>query len=420
MNRTTSAIDEIGAAPAAGPDAYGTLRDAFAVALMLSSAPCLALIFTATGPVLPLIAAHFAKPNGSVFSAGGIAIDGPFFAQLVATMPSFGLIVGGGPTGWLIDRLGVRRVLVGALLFFALFGSAGLYIDNPAVLLLSRLGLGFAAVALGAATVWLLGARFDGAGRARALSWRNILGGIAGVGSIWVVGDLAEAFGFHAVFSLFLIPLLLVPVALFAVPRAVAGSRAAKADGQRISLGFLWPIYALAVVLAIVMMINATQLSFLLADIGIHSPRAISHVAVMGSLASMAGSVLYAYAGPRLGIRGNYTVGAVLLGGGVAVVGLSYSALLASIGAGITGLGAGWVAPHLSRLVLDRAPEAARGRAVGLNFSAIYFGDFINPYVVRPLTLALGIHKAFILIGATVALTGLQIFVRRRPAAPHG
>ncbi len=410
------ATEEISAAPLADVRANDRVRDAFAVALMLSSAPCLALIFTATGPVLPLIAAHFAKSDGSVFSVGSIAIDGPFFAQLVATMPSFGLIVGGAPTGWLIDRLGVRRVLIGALLFFALFGSAGFYIDNAALLLLSRFGLGFAAVALGAATIWLLGARFAGAGRARVLSWRNILGGIVGVGSIWTVGDLAEAFGFHAVFSLFLIPLVLIPVTLFAVPASVAGTRAVKVDGPRVSLVFLWPIYALAIVLSIVMMITATQLSFLLVDIGIRSPRAISHVAVMGSLMSMVGSVLYAYGGPRLGIRGNYTVGAALLGVGVAVIGLSYGALAASIGAGITGLGAGWVAPHLSRLVLDRAPEAARGRAVGLNFSAIYFGDFINPYVVRPLTLLLGIHQAFILIGGTVALTALQIFVPNRRA----
>ena len=53
---------------------------------------------------------------------------------------------------------------------------------------------------------------------------------------------------------------------------------------------------------------------------------------------------------------------------------------------------------------------------MGLNFSAIYFGDFINPYVVRPLTILFGIHQAFILIGGTVALTALQIFVRRKPA----
>jgi MFS family permease len=410
------ATDEITAAPFPDAHAYGGLRDAFAVALMLSSAPCLALIFTATGPVLPLIAAHYASAGSAVFSMGGLHIDGPFFAQLIATMPSFGLIVGGAPTGWLIDRLGIRRVLTGALSMFALFGSAGLYIEDPALLLLSRFGLGFAAVAVGAATISLLGARFAGAARARILSWRNILGGVVGVGSIWIVGDLAEAFGFHAVFSLFLIPLLLVPVTLFAVPPTIVGARAAKADGPRVSLVFLWPIYALAVVLAIVMMITATQLSFLLVDIGIRSPRAISHVVVMGSLMSMVGSVLYAYGGPRLGIRGNYTVGAALLGGGVAVIGLSYSALVASIGAGITGLGAGWVAPHLSRLVLDRAPEAARGRAVGLNFSAIYFGDFINPYVVRPLTILFGIHQAFILIGGTVALTALQIFVRRKPA----
>ncbi len=186
---------------------------------------------------------------------------------------------------------------------------------------------------------------------------------------------------------------------------------------RRISLVFLWPIYALAVVLSIVMMITATQLSFRCWSISASAARGrFSHVVVLGSLMSMVGSVLYAYGGPRLGIRGNYTVGAALLGIGVVVIGLSYSALAASIGAGITGLGAGWVAPHLSRLGAGPCARPARGRAVGLNFSAIYFGDFINPYVVRPLTIVLGIHQAFMLIGGTVALTALQIFVPQRRA----
>ncbi|HTJ65675.1 MAG TPA: MFS transporter [Alphaproteobacteria bacterium] len=402
-----------------GASASGT-RDWGAVLLMVASAPCLALIFTATGPILPLIAGHFAGAGGVVFSLAGLEIHGPFYAQLLATLPSFGLIIGGGPSGWLIDRLGVRIVLTGALLLFVLFGSAGLYLDGAVALLLSRFFLGFSAVALGAASISLVGERFDPAGRARLLSWRNILGGVIGVVSSWYSGDIAEIFGFHAVFAMFLVPAILIPVALYALPPRPMGPRAAKQSAADISLAFLWPLYALAIVLSVVMMINATQLPFLLVTNGITTPRMISHTMVLGSLASMAGSVLYSWAGPKLNISGNYTAGAALLGIGVTVLGLSHDRPVAALGIAITGLGAGWVAPHLSRIILDRAPPAARGRAVGLNFSAIYLGDFVNPYIVPPIAVLVGIHNAFILIGGLVALSALQILVPRRKTVAVG
>ena len=76
--------------------------------------------------------------------------------------------------------------------------------------------------------------------------------------------------------------------------------------------------------------------------------------------------------------------------------------------------------PHFARTVLNLAPPAARGRAVGLNFFFTYLGDFLNPVAVHPLALAIGIHRAFLLIGAITAATALQIVVpfRSRPRAP--
>lgn len=391
-------------------------RDWIGIAVMLSSAPSLALIFTATAPVLPLIAKHFAPGGQPAFTVPGLglAVDGPFFAQLVATMPSIGLMLGGGPTGFAIDRFGVRRVLLCALVAFALFGSAGLYLDNPIWLLGSRLALGFAAIAYGSATIWLIGGRFDDAGRARALSYRNIMGGIAGLTSVLLAGHIAEAAGWQGVFALFLVPLLLIPATLFAIAPAPPRQRQAADVMVKASLAFLWPIFTLAVLLAVVMMMNTAQLSFLLLDNGISGPHAQSHVMVAGSAMSMVGSILYSELGPRLGSRGNYTVPAALLGLGCILIGLSHDATLATIGAGLTGSGAGWMIPHFSRLILGRAPASARGRAVGLFYSAIYLGDLINPFVIRPIAMALGIHRTFLIVGGMVAVSALQIFVPRR------
>jgi hypothetical protein len=72
------------------------------------------------------------------------------------------------------------------------------------------------------------------------------------------------------------------------------------------------------------------------------------------------------------------------------------------------------LAPHFIRIVLNGAPAEARGPAVGLAFTAIYLGDLLNPFVIHPLAVAIGLHHAFLLVGAIVAVTALQIIVPRR------
>jgi MFS family permease len=395
-------------------------RDWVAIAVMLSSAPSLALIFTATGPVLPMIAKHFAPAGQPAFTIPGlgVAVDGPFYAQMLGTIPSVGLCIGGAAAGFAIDTFGSRRVLLWAIAAFALFGSAGLYIDNAVGLLASRFALGFAAIAYGSATIAMIGNRFDDTGRARALSWRNIAGGIAGIASITAAGGIAHANGWHGVFALFLVPLVMIPATLFAVapaePRTTARSEAAAKE----SLVFLWPILLLAVFLAIVMMMNTTQFQFLMVENGITDPNELSHVMLAGSAMSMVGSLLYSELGPKVGFSLNYTISALLLGMGGMAVGLSHGPIEAAIGGALTGTGSGWLIPHLSRTILARTPASARGRAVGFFFFAIYLGDLINPIIIRPIALQLGLHRTFFIIGGIVALSALQIVLPRRKKAP--
>lgn len=395
-------------------------RDWAAIAVMVSSAPSLALIFTATGPVLPLIAKHFAPEGHPAFTIPGLGIpvDGPFFAQMLGTLPSVGLCVGGAAAGFAIDRFGSRLVLLWAIVAFALFGSAGLYIDDAVGLLASRFALGFAAIAYGSATIAMIGNRFDDAGRARTLSYRNILGGISGIASITAAGSIAHTHGWNGVFALFLIPLAMIPATLFAVgrraPRAAARSEAVAKE----SLLFLWPILTLAVFLAIVMMMNTTQFQFLLAENGVSDPKELAHVMLAGTTMSMVGSLLYSELGPKVGFSLNYTVSSLLLGLGVMTIGLSHGPLVAALGGALTGTGSGWLIPHLSRTILARTPASARGRAVGFFFFAIYLGDLLNPIVIRPISLQLGLHRTFFIMGSIVALSALQIVLPRRKKAP--
>ena len=395
-------------------------RDWVAIAVMLSSAPSLALIFTATGPVLRVIANHFAADGHPAFVIPGLglSVDGPLFAQMLGVLPSVGLCIGGAAAGFAIDRFGSRLVLLCAIAAFALFGSAGLYIDDAVGLLASRFALGFAAIAYGSATIAMIGNRFDDAGRARALSWRNILGGISGIVSLMAAGSIAHSYSWHGVFALFLVPLVMIPATLLGVAPATPRTTARAEAAAQESLLFLWPILTLAVFLAVVMMMNTTQFQFLLAENGVTDPKELSHVMLAGSTMSMVGSLLYSELGPKVRFSLNYSISALLLGLGVMTVGLSHGPIVAAMGGALTGTGSGWLIPHLSRTILARTPAAARGRAVGFFFFAIYLGDLLNPIVIRPISLGLGLHRTFFIIGSIVALSALQIVLPRKKKAP--
>src|SRR3954467_2577749 len=120
--------------PASAAWSAPRVKHAFAIGIVLCSSPLLTIVFTAIPPVLSAIAQHF-----------GGGQSGAFAAQLVMTLPTIGIILGGGPAGWLVERFGPRKVLLGAYAAFALCGTAPLYLDSLRLLLATRLLLGLIA-----------------------------------------------------------------------------------------------------------------------------------------------------------------------------------------------------------------------------------------------------------------------------------
>ena len=401
----------------AKPEFPGGLRGWVAILVMLSSAPSLSLMFTATGPILPMIADHFA-PKGTFVRIPllGAALDGAFFAQLMQALPSFGLMLGSIPVGFAIDRFGARRVLIGAALVFTALGSAGLYIESAVLLLASRFLLGFAAIGFGAATVWLIGARFGDVDRARWLSIRNMAGGVAGLVAITASGLLAQHYDWHAPFALFLAVLAIIPLALFAIP-ASPRVDTARSSASWAELEPMWPLYLLIVVLAVVMMMNSTQLPFLLAADGITGAAGRSHIMLVGSTMTIAGSLVYAVAVTRFSATRTYSLIAGFIGLGILTIGLSWAPIVTAVGGALSGFGSGLLIPHFIRLVLGRVSASVRGSAIGFAFAAIYFGDLLNPFLIHPITLFVGIHQTFIAIGSLTLASALQIFIPRGAGA---
>jgi MFS family permease len=401
--------DSIGAAARGGTEAArGGIGHWLALTAMISGGTCIGLLFTALPPVLHRMGEHFA--------GGG---HGELQAQLIMSSAGFGLLLGGLAAALLIERLGARRLLLGGLVLYALAGSAGLYLDDVTALYLSRILAGMAAANISTAANSFIGTYFDEAGRGRMLSAVAALGSVISVVAVLAAGYMGEHVGWRGAFALYLVfPAVLLLAALgSSLGPGLVPARGRAAPGGLI--GLMWPVYLMIAALYVVLMMTSTQLSFLLTENGITSPVVQSRVISMSFAFLFVGAVLYGWLQGRIGATGSFRVGLLLLGVGIGALGFARDPWSAALFTAVKGIGAGFLNPGFIHLVLNRAPEALRGRALGLMTSSMFLGDLMNPVIVAPIRMWLGIHEAFIAFGVAV-LVGAAVSVaagRRRAAA---
>jgi MFS family permease len=376
------------------------LRARVALAVMLCDAPLLAIIFTALPPVLPMLAEHFSQGD-----------DGRLVAQMIMTAPSAGLIIGGALNGWMVDRCSPRSMYLLGLAMFALFGSAGMYLDSAAVLLGSRFLLGIAAMTVTTAAVCMLMASCDITRQARLLGLRNSVGSLIGAVTIFLAAPAAEWGGWRVPFAFYLSSLAVLAIAVVALPGVPNMKREQRAQTSRDSIVHLWPVYLATVLLYIVVFATLTQLSFLLADEGIRSPSAQSWIFGAGPAASVVGAALYGSIRNRLGSRPTLVLVLMAIGVGNAVLGMGHTGPVFASGNFVASFGYGMITPYLCQLVFDNCAVASRGRAAGLLYSSMFFGDFISPLVFRPVSTILGLHGAILMLGVLVLIAATVLML---------
>lgn len=381
-------------------------RAVLLIAVMISGPPLMSLTFSAIAPVLPMIAAHFSDQAG-----------GTMLAQWIMTTPAIGLMLGAPSGGWLIDRIGPRRLILAAFTGFAFGGSAGLWGESPAVLLAGRFVMGFSGATIATATTWLIGARYEERQRRNLIAAQDTIAGMAAMSAVLLAGIAAQAGGWRAPFAIYLVAVPLLLAALVSVPalHPTTNRDGGQASALPISeLMPLWPIYAIIVSSAGLMMMPATQVPFLLQSIGVDNPVVRSQVIACSAFMAIIAAALFPSLRGRLGEAGTFRVilSAYMLG--TATLSLAARPETAAIGCAAMGVGTGLFGPFFASLLISRTPPALRGRAIGLMFGAIFLSEFLSPLVVLPLRHAFGVNGSFGALACLIAI-GLMTATARRP-----
>jgi MFS family permease len=393
-------------------------RDKAAVFVMMTGGILNVLALIAIMPAITAIAGHFAEratPDGTVMTVLGYKFGVELSTQLMITLLNIGIMFAGPLLGLVAGRFGYMRVLPFALGIYAISGSAGLYLDDPRGLLLSRLVIGLAAASISICCYSLIGDRFQGVKRSRMLGYQAALVMAFGLIGLEGGGWIADL-GWRVPFAVYLVGVPMMLIALVAAQPATHGaSQAQKAPGLRVLLP-MWPLYLVLIPFNLAAYMTSVHIFFVLASDGVVKGSLQGHILASSFVFNIITAVLYGRITARLSRKWIFVMLLGLFAASDMIIGLSHNWIGSMIGIWVAGLGGGLMTPFFVNTILNRAPEAARGTAIGLMYTMMYVGDFANPFVITPLRLRVGNHEVFAFVGiALVGVALLQALLRWTP-----
>jgi MFS family permease len=320
-------------------------------------------------PVAPRMAMYFAADPGAM----------PL-VQISVGLPSLFVALLAGLFGVLADRIGRRRLLLGAMLLYAACGVAPFWLDNLVAILVSRAGVGVAEAAVLATATALIGDYFAGE---RREGWFAIQGATATLVAtllIGVSGALSEA-GWRLPFAMYLLPAglaLLVARAIWEPARA-APAREAAAPAPR-----MLAICGVTLLTAICFFVMLVQLPFLLVERGSGAPWQLAAGGVAATITAPLGALLFRLTARRP-VAARLAASFAASGTGLLIVVCMPGYLPTLLGAAINGLGSGMALPTLMAWAMAGRAPSVMGRVAGTWNAAYALGQFLSP----PLFLAI-------------------------------
>jgi MFS family permease len=381
----------------AGPAQFG----------LLLAGSCLSILGAVLiAPVLPKIQDHF---------AGTAGVD--VLAPIVLTVPALLIGLTAPFAGFVIDALDRKRLLIVALLGYALAGTAPLYLDSLGAVIASRAAVGLCEAAIMTCCTTLIADYWSGPQRSRYLALQTLVATLAATVFLALGGALGAA-GWRTPFWLYLVALgLVLPMSRLlwqpaAVPRGER--RLPPLPWRQLLVPCLVTLTGGIVFYALIV-----QLSFVLDDLGVTSSAAIGGVSAAMSLATAAGSASFAKLSrqrPRTLLPIAFGLAAV----GLAVVFAAGTVAVVTVGAVITGAGTGLLLPVLLTWATNRLRFEQRGRGTGLWTGFLFVGEFASPLLVAGFGAAAGGLQAGLGLLAVVAaaLAVVTLLIVPRTAAP--
>lgn len=359
-------------------------------------------------PSLPGLRDHFIDvPNADLL------------VRLALTIPGLAIAISAPVAGNIADRFGRRPVLLFGVVLYCLSGASGLVLDSLPAILVGRVLLGFAVGMVMTAASALIADLYAGPERERVIGLQAAFMGLGGVVFLIGGGVLAEQ-GWRGPFAIYLLPLLALPLMASQIKEpATAAPRAGDAVDFPVRTAAL--IYVFAFLGMIAFYIIPVQLPFLLRSIDAPSPTLAGIGIATTSLSSALTSLfLLKPMRAQLSIQMTLVVSFLAMAAGYGIVWSATTPAVVLAGLALAGIGLGLQMPALVGWLQSEVPPQARGRASGYYTMAMFFGQFVSPFVHAPAARMVGYSGSYLVaagLALVLAVAMLAVWKRRTRAA---
>src|SRR5690606_3091218 len=234
-------------------------------------------------PVLPLLLAEFAAVPGA-----------DYLVPMAVTIPALCIAVLSPVAGLLIDRVGRKRLMVVALLCYAVFGILPWFMQTLHALVAARILLGATEAVIMTTATTLIADYFEGATRERWIARQMVVVSLAAIVLVALGGILGDVLGSRGPFLLYLLGL---PVAVAAALLLFEPDRRAPEGGAGLQLpgrdvfGLLGITFAVSLVFYTLLV----QLGPVLEEKGPATPGMIGGAGAVLNLGMAIGAALFQY-----------------------------------------------------------------------------------------------------------------------------
>lgn len=405
---------------AAAPRIAGTLQGI----LLLLPITLAVMGLTVLVPVVPQVMDAFkTTPNFAYLVQGG-----------VLTMPALCIMLFSAPAGWVADRFGRRRVLIGAMIVYAVFGMAPVVLRDLYAIIASRVGVGICEAVVVTASTTMISDYFKGRQRERWLGNQAAVGSLCSIVMIAIGGALGSVFGWHGVFAIYglSLPLALCVWRFTWEPEAEDDTAIVPVFGAATVAPFPWSrllgICAITLFASIMFYTLLTQNALALTALGVSEPARIGLYTAIATLGVPVGTVAFRRLS-RLPVAALLFIEFGAIGLGFVGMGLAAAPLPYVAAALVNQFGCGMILPTLLTWATAGLAFEVRGRGNGLWQASFAIGQFLTVIVVFLATRLGGVQPAFValaIVNAVVALIAIVFLTRYRgtiaaPAIPpHG
>lgn len=321
-----------------------------------------------------------------------------FYSRLMLTLPSLIIALLAPILGHMIFKFGKKRSATIALIFFAISGSAGIFLQSIEALLISRAFFGICIAVLMIVSTSLVGDYFKEEARHKFMGYQSAFMAIGGM--LFVIGGgILSDINWRYSFGIYLIGFLLLPLFITQIKEFKIDTQTQEEIPINSKMFF---IYFLGFFYMLIFFILPTQIPFLLIESFGASGKFAGSIIAIAFLANAFGAITFSKLKTKFSFATIFIIALIIISIGFLGIGLNNKIYLFYFITPFLGFGGGIMMTNLTAWMLSKTTLKRRVKTSGYFTSSLFLGQFSSPILFHPLVEALGVQNFFFTIGVSL------------------